>query len=216
MQKGITEFLNYNQLPLSTPPASGVNPPAGSVFMWHTLDGSNNLVINYRKSDGTNLTFTAGGGGGVSTAVYHWEIPISTPGINYSTGAWTRFPLNTEQFSNITGADIDITTNIGRVTLPAGTYKISSHAARDNQGHMHIRVYDITNSVTLINGQQQQGDGGVVSHSATIFLSGVITLADSADIEFQYYTNNGTDETYTVVDAGIPRVSAFMDITKIG
>lgn len=55
-------FTNYKAIKLATPPAGGVNPPTGNIFVWETLDGSDNLVINYRLSDGTDKTFSGGGG----------------------------------------------------------------------------------------------------------------------------------------------------------
>jgi hypothetical protein len=60
MKKGIAEFLNYNQHKLDKSPANGINPPSGTIFVWNTLDGSNNLVVNYRLPDGTDKTFAAG------------------------------------------------------------------------------------------------------------------------------------------------------------
>jgi hypothetical protein len=66
---GPAELSDYTEIKLSTPPGASVNPPAGSVFAWHTLDGSNDLVINYRLPDGTDKTFTAGDpSGGGNTA----------------------------------------------------------------------------------------------------------------------------------------------------
>ncbi|MHB9139191.1 MAG: hypothetical protein ACYC4Q_07295 [Victivallaceae bacterium] len=62
-------FTNFKTIKLATAPGSGDNPPAGSVYEWQTLDGSNNLVINYRLADGTDKTFAVGGGSGGSMTV---------------------------------------------------------------------------------------------------------------------------------------------------
>lgn len=53
-------FLKYKAIKLAQAPAEGVNPVSGSIYVWETLDGSDNLIINYRLSDGTDKTFSAG------------------------------------------------------------------------------------------------------------------------------------------------------------
>ncbi|MEI8248131.1 MAG: glycine-rich domain-containing protein [Lentisphaerota bacterium] len=54
------KFTNFKTIKLATAPATGDNPPPGVVYEWYSLDGSNNLIINYRLSDGTDKTFAAG------------------------------------------------------------------------------------------------------------------------------------------------------------
>lgn len=54
------KFTNFKTIKLATAPSTGDNPPPGVVYEWHSLDGSNNLIINYRLSDGTDKTFAAG------------------------------------------------------------------------------------------------------------------------------------------------------------
>ena len=49
--------ITHKTIKLNTPPPSGKNPPAGAVMTWETLDEDNNLIINYRLSDGTEKTF---------------------------------------------------------------------------------------------------------------------------------------------------------------
>ena len=54
------KFTNFRTIKLATIPAAGDNPPSGTAYEWHTLDGSNNLVINYRLADGTDKTAASG------------------------------------------------------------------------------------------------------------------------------------------------------------
>ena len=58
------KFKGFQTYKLASAPDTGVNPPTGFIFLWETVDESNNLVLNYRLSDGTDKTFSAGTGGG--------------------------------------------------------------------------------------------------------------------------------------------------------
>lgn len=57
-------LVNYKTIKLDTPPPTGKNPPSGAVMTWETLDEDNNLIINYRLSDGTEKTLETGNGNG--------------------------------------------------------------------------------------------------------------------------------------------------------
>ena len=67
-------FIGYNSYKLDATPSG--NPPSGFIHQWPTLDGSNNLVLNYRLSDGTDKTFTAGGGA-VTQALYMYTQDVT-------------------------------------------------------------------------------------------------------------------------------------------
>jgi hypothetical protein len=54
------KFTEFKTFKLLSAPAEGDNPPAGSIFVWESLDESDVLVINYRLSDGTDKTFSGG------------------------------------------------------------------------------------------------------------------------------------------------------------
>lgn len=61
------KFTNFKTIKLATAPTTGDNPPSGAIYEWHSLDESNNLVINYRLPDGTNKTFSGGTGTGLTS-----------------------------------------------------------------------------------------------------------------------------------------------------
>jgi hypothetical protein len=54
------KFTSFRTIKLATAPAAGDNPPSGAVYEWHSLDNSNNLIINYRLHDGTDKTSASG------------------------------------------------------------------------------------------------------------------------------------------------------------
>ena len=54
------KFTSFRTIKLATAPAAGDNPPTGTVYEWHSLDNSNNLIINYRLPDGTDKTSAPG------------------------------------------------------------------------------------------------------------------------------------------------------------
>ena len=62
-------FTDKTIIKLAVAPANGVNPVAGSIYEWITLDESDNMVINYRLSDGTDKTFSSGSGSTGLTSV---------------------------------------------------------------------------------------------------------------------------------------------------
>jgi hypothetical protein len=217
MQKGITEFLNYNQLPLSTPPGAGVNPPAGSVFMWHTLDGSNNLVINYRLPDGTDKTFTAGGGGSsITFASYSWVIPYGTAENvwNSDLSTWKKFALNSASSeNNITGASLAS----NQITLPAGTYLYQGNFATDSEAGTTtcLRLYNVTDSAQVIASAHFGNSGGTSPTSPTLHEQ-KFTISDSKVFEFQLWHNNRIDPKYYTVNPGYDSPHANISFKKIG
>lgn len=73
-------FIGYNSYKLDATPSG--NPPVGFIHSWPTLDGSDNLVINYRLSDGTDKTFTAGGGAVAAATAYYTQDFTINEGLN--------------------------------------------------------------------------------------------------------------------------------------
>ncbi|MFA6102373.1 MAG: LamG domain-containing protein [Victivallaceae bacterium] len=119
------KFTNFRTIKLATVPATGDNPPAGAVYEWHTLDEANNLVINYRLSDGTDKIFSAWDGWGFS------ELPITALGssgtqtINRSVSdKFTITPsgpvtLTTSNFANMQSAELEINNGCSYISYPS-------------------------------------------------------------------------------------------------
>jgi hypothetical protein len=55
------KFTDFKTIKLATAPGTGINPPSGAIFVWETIVDAS-MVINYRQSDGTDKTFSAGSG----------------------------------------------------------------------------------------------------------------------------------------------------------
>ena len=100
------KFTDFKTIKLATAPATGDNPPTGAIYEWHTLDGSNNLIINYRLPDGIDKTFSAGGKSGVCLSPFAFGLgtnniiggyaaKIATY-INTATGGATAYRLTLE------------------------------------------------------------------------------------------------------------------------
>lgn len=53
-------FTDQAQIVLAVAPAGGDNPPSGSIYIWMTIDVFNNIVINYKLSDGTSKVVSSG------------------------------------------------------------------------------------------------------------------------------------------------------------
>jgi len=70
-------FTDYKAIKLATPPGTGVNPPAGNIYVWETVSGSA-LTINWRDSTGTDRTFSGGSGATAFTGLS--DVPASYSG----------------------------------------------------------------------------------------------------------------------------------------
>jgi hypothetical protein len=212
---GPAELSDYTEIKLSTPPGAGVNPPAGSVFMWHTLDGSNNLVINYRLPDGTDKTFTAGdSGGGISAAVFKYQLASgNNTGADVTADQFNTVPLAVTEANTITGASL----SNGQVTLPAGTYIATGIVIKGTRPSTQLSIYNITDSAEIANSGigYEQAESSAMSSVKAMF-----TLADTKVIEFQIHPGN---ETYKWGPFAAPQTNrrnncdyATLEILKIG
>ncbi len=73
-------FIGYNSYKLDATPSG--NPPAGFIHVWPTLNELNALVINYRLYDGTDKTFSAGGGAVATATAYYQQDFAINEGLN--------------------------------------------------------------------------------------------------------------------------------------
>jgi len=120
------KFTNFKTVKLATSPAVGDNPPSGAVYEWHTLDNSNNLIINYRLSDGTSKTFTAGGSSS--------ELPVTVLGSSgtqtidrsisdkFTIAPTSNVTLDTINFVGMKDAIIDIENGSDYIIFPSSWY----------------------------------------------------------------------------------------------
>jgi hypothetical protein len=132
-----------------------------------------------------------------------------TSGGSATTGAWTTYTLNTEVTNIITGASL----SSNQFTLPAGTYKISGWVHSSANADISLRLYNITDSVTAIDGGQTDTIAGS-NQSENIPFSGVVEIGGSKVFEVQYYADNaGTLGLPT--DTRYPEVLGQVDIIDL-
>lgn len=112
-------------------------------------------------------------------------------GGTFTQGAWRTRTLNSIIENTIDEASLDS----NRITLPAGTYLIEASAPAFNVSNHQARLFDITNSVTIITGTTEfSSDWGWTMTSSRV--AGVITLTATTVLELQHFC------TATYADSG--------------
>jgi hypothetical protein len=154
--------------------------------------------------DGIAVTNGDGVSGNPTVAVDHPVYHIrdrrtsGTNGDSRTGSTWSKHTLQTEEVADISGASLASSV----ITLPAGTYEITSWVtARDPFGGM-IRLRNTTDSSTAALGRYPVGSGG--GDSATAVMQGRFTIGGSKNFELQVYGNGtasaalstGEDEVY--------------------
>jgi len=127
-------------------------------------------------------------------------------GGTHTQGAWRTRDINEEVVD--TGNNCSISSN--QITLSAGTYRCHIVIPSWNSagGRMACRLQNVSSSSTLLTGTSAYAGGLTVYQ----FIDGRFTLATSATLEIQHYTDttmadtgfglasNITDEIYTVAE----------------
>lgn len=107
------------------------------------------------------------------------KVAAGTNSGNYpGAGAWTTRPLTTVITNTISGASL--ASNL--ITLPAGTYRVRARSPMFRVNQNTSRLYDTTNSVTLIEGSSTFSNDQCDSNS---WIEGEFTLAGTADVAHQ-------------------------------
>lgn len=102
-----------------------------------------------------------------------------------TSSAWTKYPIDATMVNTISGASVDLAGD--DVTLPAGTYDVDGYACIFKGNSINCRLYDITNTATLLwGGAGYSSDSGNYA-SGLIPIKGRITLAGAADLRVEYY-----------------------------
>jgi hypothetical protein len=117
------------------------------------------------------------------------EKPTGTSSGTFTTGAWRTRTLNTTATNTISGASLAS----DQITLPAGTYFVTAYAPAFLVAHHKARLYNITDSATVILGQNAWCSTSTAANTydQTIsIVTGIFTLAASKVLELQH--NCGT------------------------
>jgi len=97
----------------------------------------------------------------------------------YTASSYVKRTLNTTVLNNIAGCSISTSV----ITLAAGTYQVLSYCPCYRTGNTRSRLYDTTNTTTLVQGPNLAvgtADSGDLST-----VSGIFTLAGSTNMELQ-------------------------------
>ena len=118
-------------------------------------------------------------------AMYSHTLASGTAGGTQTASAWNTSPINTEDYDpNGIGS-----LSANRITLEAGTYKVTWSDHHYKGGQWYGRLQNITSAVTLARSVQSEAqDGDNISMQAMGF--GIFTVAASQALELQYYTKN--------------------------
>ncbi|ACC80339.1 hypothetical protein [Nostoc punctiforme] len=128
---------------------------------------------------------------------------------------WTARPINTIKFDQTGLALLSNNT----ITLPAGIYVCDAVGQFYDCGLIKTRLQDVTNDATLGRGYFTYTNWGSMMY--LIPLKAIFTLAQSTDIQLQYFQAGGNyDGTYNMGAPwsypGVPEVFADIILAKIG
>ena len=159
--------------PTSAPTSSDVQ------FKLPTADGSANQVL---KTDGSgNLSFGADSGG--LNASYARLADVkgnTTQGGSFTSGAWRTRDITTEE----TDPDGIVSISSNQFTLQAGTYHIYASCCAVGVDNHNCRIYNITDSSTLLTGLANKNQEENVSDYAHV--RGQFTISGTKVFELQH------------------------------
>ncbi len=140
------------------------------------------------------------------------EKTSGTNGGSISTGAWRTRDLNTVDVNTITGASLAA----NQVTLPAGTYRAWFITSAVDSNQNQSRMYDITNSSTLVLGLTAADNAGQRNGSNSTGV-GTFTLAATTAIELQHRFNYSNGYSWHLGRSASfgPERYVFVEIEKI-
>ena len=159
--------------PTSAPTSSDVQ------FKLPTADGSANQVL---KTDGSgNLSF--GADSGALNASYARLADVkgnTTQGGSFTSGAWRTRDITTEE----TDPDGIVSISSNQFTLQAGTYHIYASCCAVGVDNHNCRIYNITDSSTLLTGLANKNQEENVSDYAHV--RGQFTISGTKVFELQH------------------------------
>ena len=152
---------------------------ADLTFKLPVADGSANQVL---KTDGSgNLSFGADSGGlNASYARLAAVKGNTTQGGSFTSGAWRTRDITTEE----TDPDGIVSISSNQFTLQAGTYHIYASCCAVGVDNHNCRIYNITDSSTLLTGLANKNQEENVSDYAHV--RGQFTIAAAKTFELQH------------------------------
>lgn len=148
----------------------------------------------------------------LKTALFEVRKDSGLVGGTSVTDAWTNRRLNHgHPDNNIDGLTIDLTTNLGRLTIPAGDYLVFGNQIHANTGYVRVGLKSVTTSKNFqsSNVSTNAKDATNANVSDAVPLQCVVSLDAEEEFEFSYYRtgnyvasdlggdiDNGDDEIY--------------------
>lgn len=158
----------------------------------------------------------AGGGGGGSVGSWARLEEQQTSGTgsgNATAGSWETRTLNTE----VEDPDSIVTLSSNQFTLAAGTYRIWAESSMKECGTARLRLRNITDSTTDINGVNS-GVSSSAGNGSWMNLGGQITIAAGKTFEIQSrvaVTNSSGDAWGSPLSSGENEVYLRVEIVKV-
>ncbi len=136
-------------------------------------------------------------------ALFRDEKVADTGGGTFTSGAWRTRDLNT-----VIVDEIGITLATNQVTLPAGTYRFSAAAPAYQVNTHQVRIRNITDGTTLLDGESSYVDASASSSSELSRVKGQFTITESKIFELQHRCA----ATRATIGFGVPGVAGEHDI----
>lgn len=191
----------------------GTNPNPGRVEL---SDGTDAVTIQ-ASSATTNHTLNLPDSPGVSgdflvlldssnsrwatpQTIWIWDISSErAPGVSGGTlfmDTWTTVPVNTLNKPAGVGTDVQLAVapaGANQILLQPGEYKYFSITPAVFTGRVTIRLQDVTNTTTLLEGASAFGDGrSSIYGQGELYMSGTITVASQIVVQLEARRIGGT------------------------
>lgn len=147
-----------------------------------------------------------------------FEKSSGTNGGAASTGAWTKYAINTLDKDGIGGV-LDPNSNTNRIRVPNGIYVVAqAWFFSTGPSRMTWRLYNNTTGQELLRGSVANGSSGTAM-SGTLPLWTPFTVTVQSDLEVDYYARSsvdGADLGASQVATGGNERYGFLALLKIG
>ena len=161
---------------------TAIDAPAAAGSNTLTLPANNGSANQVLKTDGSgNLSFTGNIGLFDAYAIIVDRKTNTTDGGTFTSGDWRTRDLNHE----IADPSSIVSISSNQFTLAAGTYLLKWRAPFFRCNDNNTRVYDMTNTTTIADGFQANGNTNDGDHTYA-FGTARITLSGSTALEIQH------------------------------
>lgn len=173
------------------------NPSAGDIYVFSTsgewqVDNSQEVLEVYNISD---------------------EKSSGTNGGTFTSGSWQTRTLNTITSFPTGGTNVTLSSN--QFSVSAGTYLISARAPANDVNNHKIRLRDVTNNVTVLNGSSEQTSLNGVDTSSIIDDIFTINNSTTFEIQHQCQTTENTDGFGNACGFGVNEVYTVVNLLKL-